>query len=329
MTRRGLVVAAQVALALALGACAKFADPNVVVDLRVIGMTASVPEQVIDVDLNNPTPTEILPQLVPSTVCALTADPGFDGRRLRWSMTMCPPRSDDRCRAGDPQVVIGNGVIDDPDLAIPEPQLCATVEPDGNLIAVLQKSLDLDPVHGLQGVQVEVVLRVGGETADPADDVYAAKALQIAARVPAQRTPNTNPSLAELDASVAGGAATAMALGRCIDQAAPLEVAAGTEVRLAPVEPPGVRETYVIPTLDGGFETFTESLTYQWTSGAGKVSDGLTGGPRDTFGNEPPLFTDWTAPAHVTSPTDVPIWLVQRDERLGAHWYETCVRVMP
>jgi hypothetical protein len=25
----------------------------------------------------------------------------------------------------------------------------------------------------------------------------------------------------------------------------------------------------------------------------------------------------------------VTIWIVQRDERLGVHWYEACVRVTP
>lgn len=328
--RRALLVLA-IGTAATAGACGKFQDPNVVVDLRVIAMTASVPEQVIDVDLKNPPPpSQLLPQLVPSEVCALVADPGFD-RRLRWSMTMCPQTSDDRCDTGDPQVVVDSGTIGDPDLAMPEPAMCATVQPDANLIAVVLASLRSDPLHGLQGVQYEVLLRVGGEDADPALDVYAGKALQLAARVPPQRTANTNPSLAELDASVAGGPPAAIALGRCVDQASPLVVAPGTKVRLTPVEPPGVRETYVIPTLDGGYETFTESLTYQWTAAAGKFSDGMTGGPRDTFGNEPPLFTDWTAPKakDVHGPTDVPIWLVQRDERLGAHWYETCVRVMP
>jgi hypothetical protein len=57
----------------------------------------------------------------------------------------------------------------------------------------------------------------------------------------------------------------------------------------------------------------------------------MTGGPRDLAGNQAPLFTDWGAPRaeDIGEGLDVPIYLVQRDERLGATWYETCVHVVP
>jgi hypothetical protein len=316
---------------LALAGCGKFQDPNVVVDLRVLAMTANPPEQVIDIDLQSPPPpAQVLAQLVPTEICALVADPGFDGRRLRWSMTLCEQTSDDRCE-DDPQVVIGSGLLDDPDLAVPEPRMCAMVMPDLTYLTIVMNTLNDDQLHGLQGVQVQIVLQVGGEDADPALDQYAAKAIQLAARVPPQRTANTNPTLTRIDASVDQADAMALSLGRCVDQTAPLEVPPATKVRLTPVEPPGVRETYVIPTLDGKSATFTENLTYQWVAGAGKFSDGTTGGPRDPFGNEPPLFSDWTSPSanDLDGPTDVPLWIVQRDERLGAAWYESCIRVTP
>jgi len=109
-------------LVLAVAGCGKFQDPNVVVDLRVIAMKASVPEQVVDIDLTNPPPpSQILPQLVPSDICALVADPSFDGRRLRWSLTMCQQSSEDLCYDGDPQEVLGSGLLDDPDISVPEP----------------------------------------------------------------------------------------------------------------------------------------------------------------------------------------------------------------
>jgi hypothetical protein len=311
--------------------CGKFQDPNIVVDLRVISMEASVPEQVIDIDLTNPPPpAQILPQLVPSEVCALVADGNFT-RRLRYSLTMCPQTTEDRCSDSDPQVLLSSGLLDDPDVTIPEPRLCGTVMPDVSLIAIVLNTLQGDALHGLQGVQYEVVLRVGGEGADPSLDLYAGKALQLAARVPPQRIANTNPSLTAIDASIDGADAGPLPLGRCVDQTAPLVVAPEQVVRFTPIEPPGVRETYVIPTLDGGFETFTENLTYDWTAATGSFSDGQTGGPHDPFGNAPPLFTDWTAPkaSDLNGQTDFPFWLVQRDERLGVHWYESCVRVMP
>ena len=76
---------------------------------------------------------------------------------------------------------------------------------------------------------------------------------------------------------------------------------------------------------------FTESLTYQWLATAGNYSSGRTGGPRDAFGNDAPLFTDWTAPKaeDLEGPTNVELWFIQRDERLGLAWYEGCLRVVP
>jgi hypothetical protein len=317
---------------LALAACGKFQDPDVVVDLRVIAMTASLPEQIVKLDFTGqPTIADVLAQLQPSDVCALVADPNFDGRRLRWSMTLCPQTSDDRCDSSAPQAVIGSGLLDDPDITVPEPRMCATVMPDANLAGIVLAAFQSDPLMGLQGEQYEVMLEVGGEDADPALDQYAAKALQVTPDLPAGRTPNHNPYLTEIDATLPDADPVALALGRCIDQAAPLEVAPATKIRFTPVEPDGVRETYTIEKLDGTFETFTESLTYQWTAGAGSFSAGTTGGPHDVFGNSPPLFTDWTAPAakDLDGPTDVPLWIVQRDERLGAAWYESCIRVVP
>ncbi|HUJ63523.1 MAG TPA: hypothetical protein VLX92_33720, partial [Kofleriaceae bacterium] len=216
---------------------------------------------------------------------------------------------------------------------VPEPQMCATVMPDSDLIAVVESALAGDALHGLQGEQYDVMLRVGGEGADPDQDLYASKALQIAARIPPDRTPNQNPFLDEIDASTSASAdGFVLPLGRCVDQASPIVVPPDTTVHIMPVEPPGIHEVYTIPTLDGQLDTFTESITYQWTAGAGSFSTGMTGGARDIFGNMPPIGNDWTSPsAHDLKgeTMDVPIWIVQRDERLGAAWFESCLRVAP
>src|SRR5262249_2750712 len=185
-----------------------------------------------------------------------------------------------------------SGLLDDPDITVPVPELCAYVEPDQDLLAVLIDSLNNDALQGFQGEQYEVMLEVGGETADPSLDQYAAKSLQVAARIPASRTANPNPSLTRIDAAIGDAAPVTLPLGRCVDQSAPLVVMPGQTVRLTPIEPDGVRETYVIPTLDGGSAMFTETLSYQWTSSNGSFSDGTTGGPHDPFGNHAPLFTD-------------------------------------
>lgn len=329
MVKRFAVIAM---LAAMLAACGKFQDPNIVVDLRVISMQADVPEQVIAIDFSNPpAPVDVIAQMVPATVCAFVADPSFDGRRLRYTLTLCEESGNDRCDTDIPHHQIVSGLLDDPDITVPEPHMCATVAPDGNLLGVLYDEIMNDALHGLQGEQYMIALEVGGEDADPALDLYAAKALNVMPAIPPGRQPNHNPYLTEIDATLPDGTTAALPLGRCVDQTAPLQVSPATKVHMMPIEPDGVRETYQLELLDGTLETFTENLTYQWTAGSGSFSDGETGGPHDPFGNEPPLFSDWTAPkaSDVTDTTDIPIWIVQRDERLGVATYESCIRVVP
>ncbi len=319
---------------IALTACGKFQDPDIVVDLRVLAMSATVPDQVIDVDTSMPPQaSEILAQIAPSTICTLMGDPGSD-RALRWTLTMCEENDDDRCYDSDPHTVIGSGTMADPDTTVPEPTMCATVQPNGDLFSTLVLALNDNTFKGLDGIGVQIALRVGGADDDPDDDIYASKEIKVTPRIPANRTGNKNPSLDRIDVRPGPDDTTPtmpIALGRCVDQAMPLEVFPGTKVRLSPVETPGSRETYVLPTLTGGSEMFTESLTYQWSGVMGDFSSGNTGGPHDATGNAPPLFTDWTAPdaSDLDGPTDITLWIVQRDERLGVAWYETCLRVVP
>jgi hypothetical protein len=310
-------------------ACGKFQDPNVVVDLRVLAMASSPPDQVIDVDLTQPvTPQTLLGQLVPTQVCALVADPALD-RRLAWSLTACE-WDGERCDDNAPQVVIGEGLSEDPE-TLPTPQICGTVEVTADLLLILSDIVQGDTLRGLGGIDYPVVLRVGGEDADRTLDQYATKAVRVAPRIPPTRTANTNPAVDHFDATIEDGATVPLPLGRCLENPAPYVMAPGTKLRLVPIEPPGAREVYAVPTLDGKSQTFTESLTYQWIAGAGGFSSGSTGGPRDVSGNPAPLQSDYKSPPadELIGPTDVTLWIVQRDERLGVHWYEACVRVVP
>jgi hypothetical protein len=317
---------------LAAGAgCGSFEDPDVVIDLRVLAMAATPPDQVIDVDLTQPpSPAALLSQLVPTRVCMLVADPGLE-RRLAWSVTMCPLTADDRCDEARPEELIDSGVLDDPDTTVPEPTLCVTIDPDVRLLGVLLDALQEDTLRGLGGVDYAVQLRIGGEDGDRNLDQYATKIVRVAPRIPANRNANTNPQIFNVDARFGTRGEIPLRLDRCADNPTPLEIPAGTRLQLSPLEPGGVREVYVVPTLDGRSQTFTESLTYQWVASAGGFSNGSTGGPRDPFGNPAPLATELVAPDgnELSGPTDISLWIIQRDERLGVHWYQSCVRVAP
>ena len=163
------------AIALLLAGCGNFQDPDVVIDLRVLAMTSDPANQVVDISASSQ-PADVIAQLVPTTVCALASDPSFDGG-LRWSMTMCNLDTDDRCTSDSPQIHIGDGTIDDPDTTSPEPQLCATIQPNADLVSVLLNYVEDDTLMGLGGIDYGVVLEVGDLDVDPAEDQFAAKTL--------------------------------------------------------------------------------------------------------------------------------------------------------
>ena len=105
----------------------------------------------------------------------------------------------------------------------------------------------------------------------------------------------------------------------------------GDSVTLFPIEPDGVREQYLAPTLDGQAIELEETISYQWLASSGSWSDETTGGGHDVLGNQSLLGSDWTAPRGAI-PADgypVSIWMIQRDERLGVNVFETCIVVMP
>jgi hypothetical protein len=325
-------VAALGALA-ALGTAAcdpGFEDETEVIDLRPIAVTASPPEQVLDIDPGNlPSPDALLAQLQPIDICALAGDP-FD-RPLRWTFTVCVEGDDVRCDEGRPKIELAAAVTPDPETALPQPQMCARLQPDILLLAVLQSAIDADPLSGFSGIDLLLQWRV---SAEGAPEEYAGKRLRFAAKVPANRVANKNPSVTGFTATIENGGEPVevpLPLGRCVDQAAPITIAPGGRVRILPVEPEGLREAYVVPTFDGGAREFTETITYQWLTSAGSFSSGSSGGKRDPFGNLPEIDSTFRTrnPRDVPEPIDASIWIVQRDERLGEAWFESCVRVVP
>ena len=246
--------------ALALVACDPgFEDPTEVIDLRPLAMVAEPPEQVLDLDPQRlPSPDQLLAMLRPVQICGLTGDPL--PRDVRWTFTACVEGSDVRCNDDLPKLMLGSGAAPDPEQSLPRPQLCARLEPGLPLLVVLQAAIQDDPLAGFSGIDllVEWKLEADGEPTQ-----YAGKRVRFAARVPASRTANHNPTLTGFTARVAGSDGAAeqpLTLGRCVDQAAPLTVRAGDRVAITPVEPQGLRETYVVPTFEGEVRQFTETI---------------------------------------------------------------------
>lgn len=311
-----------------------FQDETEVIDLRPIAITAQPPEQVLDLDPQNlPSPDVLLAQLQPIDICALAGDP--EPRALRWSFTVCVEGDDVRCDPDRPKIdLVPTAVTPDPETSSPRPQMCARLQPDVALLLVLQSAIEADPLSGFSGIDLLLSWKVGGDGAPEALAEVAGKRLRFAARVPERHRANQNPTVTSFTATVdtaEGPLELPLPLGRCVDQAAPLTVAPGSRVRILPVEPEGVREAYVVPTFDGGVREFTETITYQWLTSSGSFSRGQSGGKRDAFGNLPELDSTFRAKARkdVAAPLDASIWIVQRDERLGEAWYESCVRVAP
>ncbi|MGE3454116.1 MAG: hypothetical protein AB7O24_03260 [Kofleriaceae bacterium] len=312
----------------AAAGCTTFEDPQLVIDLRVLAMSSSPPEQMIDIDVDNvPTPSAVLAQLVPTTVCALVADPDHQ-RQLRWAMTVCLTDEDNRCDPERPQFEIGSGVVEDPETASTLQIPCANIIPDQRLLGVLFDALEADQVNGLGGIDYTVMLQIGG-IAEPADgDAFAAKHVRVSPRIPANREANRNPVINNVDGSI-NTVTLEVPRVRCTDLGSVPIVDQDDLVTLYPLEPDDIREQYVVPTLDGQTAMLTETITYWWYAARGSFTDETTGGPHDLLGNQALLGTQWRAPPRdrLNDSTYVPIWIIQRDERLGVSWYQTCMLV--
>jgi hypothetical protein len=310
-----------VALLLAVG-CGNFETPSIVLDLRVLGVQAEPAEVVVDFDVENP---EEIPELPPVTVRALVADPQME-RRLEFRYRVCAETDSRRCdEPGTIVLFVGQGTIEDPDRTAATADAVVEMNP-----LLLEEAIRLDDLTGFGGIGVQVELRVVPEGAGEEQAIYAAKRIVYAPRIPEGRVANTNPSLAGLTADMVDFPGD-----RCDEPSTvPLEVAPGAELRLEPTEPEGIRETYVLPTLDGGSRSFTENMRYSWFATAGDFTAEQTGGPKDLFGNVPVLFTKWKPPAgerlaelRERTGGRVDLWLVQRDERGGNSYLRRCLIV--
>jgi hypothetical protein len=256
-------------------------------------------------------------------------------------MTACILDDGGRCQPGLPQIAIAEGIAPDPELASlvsgcpgGDPVelggvVCARLEPTPALGALLYEAFRADPAGGLGGIDFGISLHVEGVGPEPIAEAFAAKRIRVAPRIPAERTPNANPHVVRLLQGIGGGAGVDVFRQHCASSlAVSPSVRSGQRVTLFPVAGDGDREEYVLPTLDGQSLELTEYLTYQWLAMSGSFSDAETGGPPDAFGNVTLDGSDWTAP-QVNAPTDVSLWVIQRDGRNGVTWREACIGVVP
>jgi hypothetical protein len=341
---QSIALAGAVAL-LALAGCGSFETRSIVLDLRMLSLVVTPPEVLIPLDAD--TDLMDLPQ-VDVEVCALIADPA-DARELDYRMIACWPnvetlRCDDPARAK----VLITGTPGSPFVRVPDPEtagepvrVCATMSSNAVLPVLILDQIDLLGSYedvaaqviangGNLDVQIEVAVRGADQGQD--DLQYGSKRMRYAVPLCEGREVNQNPGIATLQASVGGAEPAPMPVGRCIDMASPLEVGPGDEIEIEPIPTEGSRQDYCVPTFDGSAREFVENLTYTWYATHGGWELEETGGPRDIVDNEPEYDSTWTAPRNpdvIGAGLDVPVWVVQRDERGGQSWIESCVRVLP
>lgn len=319
---------AAAALALALAACGSFEDPAIVIDPRMLAVQATPPEQVVRFDPQRPEDVE----LTAFDLEILYADP--QQRTFDVTVMACPPQRDLRCTDLEAPFIVVDEVHHRLDVGVG--RVAEATVPGGDaLTAIVRATIENDDLQGFGGVDINVSIRAvppgGGED----EAIYAGKAVRFSAKIPEERVANRNPSIAELVAQIDTGnglgfqgAFRIMSSG-CVHggpNAEALRVPAGARVKLAPREDEGSIETYVVPTFEGGSRVFTENLRYQWRATGGSFTTDSTGGPRDLAGNPPSVSTEWRPP-FLEAGEDfrlVDLWIVQRDERGGASFFQAC-----
>jgi hypothetical protein len=356
MRSLGLKIRACVALACLAGAgCGNFEVQSVVLDLRILSMTVSPPEVVVPLEAAQDPMN--LPE-VSVQVCALIADP-VDSRDIEYRMTACWPTEESyRCDEPGRAEVLLTGPPNEPFARVTDPEesdepveVCATLSSNVVLPALILDQIEVEGSYedvaaqvigngGNLDVQVELAVRGVGQ--GPEDLQYGSKRVRYALPLPEGRVANNNPAIQALYATVDPDEdddddddedGVEMPQGRCIDVDAPLVVAPGTEIEFEPVPADGSFETYDVPTFDGRTRRFTENLVYTWYATHTAWEPEQTGGPRNVATGQPAVPSSvWTAPRNpdtIGDGLDVPIWVVQRDERGGQSWFESCVRVVP
>lgn len=334
MARRG-VIAVHVLLALGLWGCTPdFEDPWLVKDLRILGINATPPEQILRLESGDVTtaPREevlaaALEQLVPVDLQLLAVDPRDPDREVAWEVWACTPE-EGFCDGAALEKRLASG------RTLPG-EIRHSLLPDPELLLA---SLEADPFRGFGGLPVIVEFRVvdDGSTAEGGETFTVAGFKRVVytfplpySPVPEAKSPNNNPAIEQIKAN-----------DQSVDLSAPLEVTRGSEIVLEPVPTEGSKETYIVVTAENPFnvaggesqfgeEQLEEFLGYSFFTTVGKLSHGTTGGkPLPFVENEKidDITSTWTVP---DEPGEATLWVVIRDDRGGAGWESIRVTIVP
>ena len=230
-----------------------------------------------------------------------------------------------------PQIFIGSGTIPDPDTTSPEPQLCATIQPNDDLISVLLNYVENDPLMGLGGIDYGLLLEVGDAGVDPSQDHLRREDAAGHAADPGDRDAEQQPVHHGPD-GVRRRQRRRGAPARALRGPRPDEHHAAD--RHTPTTSCGSRRS--------SHRAFTRSTSCRRSTAARRCSPRRsrtsgtraaavsrpisTGGPVDCSATRRRSTPTGTRPtrALITDVTDVPLFIIQRDDRLGEAWFETC-----
>lgn len=277
-----------IAMLLVAAACTpNFQDQDVVVDLRVLAVTADPPEAQYDLDAGT---------IDNVSLTYLVVDPARPQNTFTFTSQACEPTDSRRCDQGLA-------------FALPSATRDSQQNTFHNTLAVpssvLADAEQLAKLGGYNGIEVQVSFAV-----DDGDPAGIAEGDKVVVYTPVGTTPNHNPTMTGLKTSVAGVATGAFAPGET------LNLQAGVDNGLRPVLAADAIETYTIKDLNGNPVTLTESPTYSFYTTPGASFDRETADEPDNGVAPSDGLTRFTAAGRGSGT----LWIVVRDGRGGETW---------
>jgi hypothetical protein len=275
-------------------------------DLRILGMRAEPPEQL----LGDPRPV---------TVTALIANPpGGFLVGAKWTTCATQDSTTSRCLESSPgyaELDAGMGATVMTGPAGAEPSV--TFLPD---FALLEQIRQADPYRGLGGIRqvIQVELRAGDER------IVGFKRMVFSFPSQPPVALNTNPPIGPIEFNDAGWAPDASVTFTVTPPRTPGQmgmIGAPARNQLAILEDPSLAEDYVVRTFEGETRVLRETFRYNFFASNGTFSPTQAGGANLLSSDAGPIQAQWSrvdTEDAGSGPTTV--WIVVRDGRGGESW---------